>query len=98
MQEQFLQGKALLNGRYIVDRLLGEGGMGAVYVAHHAELSAKRFAVKTLRPELFGKGNLDERFKREAHVLASLNHPGIVSIVDYGIDGDTPIMVMELLE
>jgi len=97
MAQQYENGQTLL-GRYIVESRLGEGGMGEVYIARHAELARKRFAVKTLRPELFGLEDLEARFRREADVLASLDHPGIVNIVDYGFDGRVPVMVMELLQ
>ena len=97
MQQLYESGRTVL-GRYVIERLMGQGGMGAVYVARHAELARKKFAIKTLRPDLFGYGNVDERFRREADVLAALDHPGIVSIVDYGMDGQTPVMVMELLQ
>jgi serine/threonine-protein kinase len=97
MPQSYAPGTVVL-GRYVIDSLLGQGGMGSVYAAHHTELARKRFAVKTLRADLFGIGGLDGRFRREADVLAALNHPGIVSIVDYGFDDRTPVMVMEYLE
>lgn len=97
MQQNFEPGSVVL-GRYVIERLLGEGGMGSVYVARHIELSRKQFAIKTLRPELFGYGEIEGRFRREAEVLAELNHPGIVSIVDYGMEKGSPVMVMEFLE
>ena len=97
MPQQYEPGTMLL-GRYVVERLLGEGGMGAVYQARHAQLERKKFAIKTLRTEQFGMGEVEQRFRREVDVLAALNHPGIVSLVDYGVEGRTPVMVMELLE
>ncbi len=96
MTQQYEVGRTLL-GRYVVDSLLGAGGMGEVYVVHHAELARKRFAAKTLRADVFGLEDIEARFRREADVLATLEHPGIVSVVDYGMDGKTPVMVMELL-
>jgi serine/threonine protein kinase len=97
MQDRIDPGTTIL-GRYVVERLLGEGGMGAVYVARHTELSRKRFAVKSLRPEVFGNTDVEKRFRQEAQVLGALDHPGIVSINDYGMMGQTPVMVMELLQ
>jgi serine/threonine-protein kinase len=97
MPQQFETGRTLL-GRYVIDGLLGAGGMGEVYTVHHAELARKRFALKTLRPEVFGLEDIDVRFRREAEVLAALEHPGIVSIVDFGMEAQTPVMVMELLQ
>ncbi len=97
MTQQYETGRTLL-GRYVIDGLLGAGGMGEVYTVHHAELARKRFALKTLRGELFGLADIEARFRREAEVLAALEHPGIVSIVDFGVEGTTPVMVMELLQ
>lgn len=97
MEQQFQAGSVIL-GRYVIERLLGEGGMGAVYVARHIELARKRYAVKVLRPEVFGHGEVEQRFRQEAQVLGALDHPGVVSINDYGMQGQTPVMVMELLQ
>src|SRR3974390_997347 len=70
-------------GRYNVLEKIGEGGMGVVYLAPDSELN-RDVALKVLRDEVSHDDMRMERFRREAQVLASLNHPNIASI--YGIE------------
>lgn len=83
-------------GRYHLQSKIGEGGMGVVYGAYDSDLK-RQVAVKLLREELAKNAQFVERFKREAEVLASLNHPNIASI--YGIEDcdGTPALVMEMV-
>ena len=76
---------SLDTGRYALGDLLGEGGMGRVYRARDAELE-RDVAVKVLR--FSGDGAWVERFRQEARVIASLEHPGIVPVHDAGILSD----------
>jgi serine/threonine-protein kinase len=69
--------------RYRVVEVLGEGGMGAVYVAEHLKLR-KLVALKTIRPEFAGDGQAERRFEREAQATAKIDHPHVVSAMDYG--------------
>src|SRR5262249_33078621 len=89
----------VLGGRYRVDRVLGQGGMGVVYAATHTRLHAG-CALKFIK--LYGVKNRDallERFVREARIGARLKHPGIVHISELEtFDDGTPYIVMELLE
>src|SRR5690242_1246056 len=87
----------LVGGRYRVVAPLGQGGMGAVYVAEHLEL-ATRVALKTMDAAIAGSPDALARFRREARAAASVNSPHIVRITDFGDDGGTPYLVMELLE
>ncbi len=83
--------------RYRIVGKLGTGGIGIVYRA--AQLPLERpVAVKVLHDDLLSLEELRARFEREARVLSALTHPHVVSISDYGIDGDRPFLVMELLE
>ncbi len=86
-----------LDGKYKLDGLLGIGGFGAVYQATHLQLGAP-FAVKTLLPRFSRQPGLAARFLREARSAASLRHPGIVRITDFGTEADFPYFVMERLE
>ncbi len=70
--------------RYELRRLLGEGGMGAVFVALHRKLN-KEVAFKIIRPEFAQEKLFAERFRREARTTAQLEHPHIVSALDYDL-------------
>src|SRR5215472_12727498 len=82
---------------YRIVRLLGKGGMGEVYEAYDERLK-RRVALKTLRPSLAGDGARIERLKREARAASALNHPYILTIYDFGREGDTQFIVSELVE
>ena len=88
----------VLGGTYRVERLLGEGGMGAVHVAVHVR-TGRRYAVKLLHPALAVKRESFLRFRREAEALASLGHASIVAMHDFGETEDgIAYLVMDLLE
>jgi len=87
-----------LVGDYQVERLVARGGHGAVYLASHRVLG-RRAAVKVLRRELAGSGEMLARFVREARVVNRIRHPDIVDIYDIGTTPDgRPYCVMELLD
>src|SRR5215467_4013093 len=81
----------VLGGRYRLDTQLGEGGFGSVWRGHDTRLD-RGVAVKLLHA-----GVDVPRFKREAHALAQLSHPNIVAAYDFGIDGATAYLVLELI-
>jgi len=74
-------------GHYTIDRLLGEGGMGRVYLAHHAHLPNKRYAVKVLLGDHAASAQMRARFTREAERASQLDHPNVVKVVDFGQTG-----------
>ena len=86
-----------LHGRYLIQGVLGTGGFSVVYRAEHLAMG-KPLAVKVLPHGHQHRGWLRPRFEREAQLLATLSHPNIVSIVDYGIDGDLPYLAMDLVD
>jgi serine/threonine-protein kinase len=87
-----------LDGRYRLDAVLGQGGMGMVFRATQTSMS-RPVAVKTLHPNLAMAPTFYERFKREAELASRLHHPNIITIYDFGRDKDgTCYYVMELLE
>lgn len=89
---------ATLGGLYRVDRLIGAGGMGRVYVATHAHLG-KRFAVKVLPEGRADKPKVIERFVREARAATQIDHDHIVKVVNFDSDDEHQLfIVMELLE
>ncbi|HEY0319353.1 MAG TPA: protein kinase [Pyrinomonadaceae bacterium] len=86
-----------IEGRYRLDRLIGRGGMGAVYEATDTRLN-RRVAVKILTGSMFGNSEALRRFEREAQASARLNHPNIVTVFDYGVlQTEGAYLVMEVL-
>lgn len=87
----------LIAGKYTVEGVLGQGGMGAVFEVCH-RLTGKHFAVKWLLPALTGHTDAVRRFMREAQVAGRVDHPNVVEVYDVGQDGNSFYMVMELLQ
>jgi serine/threonine-protein kinase len=93
---QILKTNQILDGRYRLIRVIGCGTFGTVWCAEHLALSSL-VAVKVLETvSLVGEGS--QRFLREAQAAAALRSPHVVQILDCGMDGETPYIVMELLE
>lgn len=85
-----------VGGRYLVQRLIAEGGMGAVFEATHVDIN-RRVALKVLHPEtLDAEGS--KRFLNEARAVNEARHRNIVEVSDYGTDGARTYLVMEFLE
>jgi eukaryotic-like serine/threonine-protein kinase len=83
--------------RYTIVRLLGRGGMGAVYEARHAAV-ARRFALKFLLPEVAANREVLRRFENEAKAAGGLEHPNLAAVTDFGRAADgSPYLVMEFL-
>lgn len=88
----------VLAGKYRVERLLGEGGMGCVLQAEHLELH-QRVAIKVMHADMVQKAEAVERFLREGRAAARLKNPHVAKVMDVGrLDDGSPFMVMELLE
>ncbi|MER7765278.1 serine/threonine-protein kinase [Kitasatospora sp. NPDC096140] len=92
----------VLGGRYRLVERIGGGAMGSVWRAEDTVL-ARRVAVKILRSELFEDSTATQRFRREAQLVAAIDHPGVVDVHDYGesgADGDErcAYIVMELID
>ena len=89
---------AVIDDRYEVLSVIGEGGMGRVYRIRHRRLG-RTFALKALRPELSTDKVLTQRFVQEARAAAVVVHPNVVQINDFGtLSTGQPYFVMELLE
>ena len=87
----------VLGGRYRLVELLGQGGMATIYRATDAQLG-REVAVKVLHPEYGRDPDFVARFKQEAQAAASLSHPNIVGVYDFGTDAVGPYIVMELVD
>src|SRR5215813_2019585 len=84
----------ILDGRYRLDQCLAAGGMGIVYKAERVTIG-KIVAIKFLHDSLAAKRDLVKRFEREAKTMSRLSHPNIVSVIDHGVSGGAPYLVME---
>ncbi len=88
----------VVENKYRIEQLLGRGGMGAVYRARDMRLD-RLVAVKVVRADLLGEPDARRRFRREAQIVARLQHPSIVSVFDYGTFSDGgAYLVMELVK
>ena len=88
---------AILCGRYELESILGEGGMGRIYQAKHTR-TGRRYALKMMLPDGVLSGDAKERFKREATLVSSLEHPSIVKVHDFDVaENGVPFLVMDLL-
>jgi serine/threonine-protein kinase len=97
-QDDELVGKTL-NNTYVVERVLGEGGMGRVYEARHTRIEQKRVAVKVLHLEFARNTEVLARFQREAETAAAISHPNVVTVLDVDrTPQGLPYLVCEYLE
>jgi serine/threonine-protein kinase len=96
-ESEFLALQQALAGRYSLERELGRGGMGIVYIAQDVALE-RPVAIKLLPPALAGETDVRERFLREARIAAQLSHPHIVPIHLVEARGDLVYFVMALVE
>jgi serine/threonine protein kinase len=87
----------VLSGKYRLERELGRGGMGSVWLAQHLTLRSP-VAIKLIDPAIATNTEALSRFLREAQAAASLRSPHVVQILDHGVDEGVPFIVMELLD
>jgi serine/threonine-protein kinase len=88
----------IISERYKIERLLGEGGMGAVYQAEHT-LMRKRMAIKVLHPEMTRLPEVVARFEREAMAAAHIDHPHVVTATDFGkLEDGSFFLALEFVE
>jgi serine/threonine protein kinase len=92
-------GEPILDGRYNLERRLGQGGMGIVYKARHIFLKTQH-AIKIILPDLVGNDpNLVTRFRQEALAAAAIRHQNIIAVTDFGVvRGTMPFLVMEFVQ
>lgn len=97
----FLQPGSLVRGKYVIDKRLGAGGMGRVYLVHHRELQVKTFALKEMNFDGLPAASLADsaqRFFAEAETLAGLNHPNIPQVFERFEEAGRYFMAMEYVE
>ncbi len=88
----------LIGGRYVLERQIASGGMGSIWVALDRQLQ-RRVALKRMTSQRVSSSEAARRlFEQEARAIAQLRHPHVVQEYDAGMEGDSPIIVMELLE
>jgi eukaryotic-like serine/threonine-protein kinase len=92
-----LQPGAVVGGKYRLDRLLGQGGMGSVYAAENT-LTGKLVAIKCMHQEIAANPEAAKRFLREARASARVRHPNVVDVYDVLSEGEACCLVMEFLE
>src|SRR5437660_2290220 len=94
-----ITGETILDGRYELERRLGQGGMGIVYKARHIFLKTQH-AIKIILPDLVGNDpNLVTRFRQEALAAAAIRHQNIIAVTDFGVVRATmPFLVMEFVQ
>src|SRR5260370_31508848 len=91
-----IAGEPILDGRYLLEKRLGQGGMGVVYKARHIFLKTQH-AIKIILPDLVGNHPmLVTRFRQEALAAAAIRHQNIIAVTDFGVvRGTMPFLVME---
>ncbi|HSE34143.1 MAG TPA: bifunctional serine/threonine-protein kinase/formylglycine-generating enzyme family protein [Pyrinomonadaceae bacterium] len=94
-----LLGEPTLDGRYLLERRLGQGGMGVVFKGRHAYLKTLH-AIKVILPDLVGNDPmLTTRFRQEALAAAAIRHQNVISVTDFGVaQGKMPFLVMEFIK
>src|SRR5215203_686124 len=94
-----LLGEPTLDARYLLERRLGQGGMGVVFQARHIFLKTAH-AIKVILPDLVGNDPmLTTRFRQEALAAAAIRHPNIITVTDFGVvRGTMPFLVMEFVK
>ena len=88
----------VVGGRYEIVRLIGKGGMGAIYEVRNTRLG-RSFAMKTLIGDAASDAEVLSRFRREADVIARIKHPNIVEVIDWeALEDGSPCMILEYLQ
>jgi serine/threonine protein kinase/class 3 adenylate cyclase len=91
-----MEAPPVICGKYVLERPLAQGGMGAIWVAFDPQLK-RRVALKTMHRDALGEGPALERFEAEATTIAQLQSPHVVQVFDFGVAESVPYIAMELL-
>lgn len=91
--------RPVIGGKYVLDKMLGQGGYSWVYLAKHKNIQDLSYVVKLLKPTHLGNDQVLRRFEQEANTLARIRSPRIARIVDYGpTENGIPYIVSEYIE
>lgn len=96
-----LKPDTLLQGRFVIEKVLGQGGQGVVYLARHVKLANKPVAVKELVFQISDaqrRAAATQAFRKEAELLATLDHPNLVDVTDYFEEGEHKYLVMTYVD
>src|SRR5436309_14744868 len=97
-QQSNLIGKTL-DGRYAIEKALGQGGVGAVYLARDHKLHDKHVVIKILLDKSLQNSWVVQKFQQEKEALARVDHPGVVGILDTGeLPDGKPYIVMQFID
>jgi len=89
----------IINGRYAIERMLGHGGMGQVFLAKDLQLHSRPVVIKFLLEEAYKDPYLLKKFQQEMEALSRIQHPGVIGILDSGELPDAkPFIVMEYID
>src|SRR5260221_87553 len=94
-REVLVKGEQL--GRYVVEEVIGEGGMGVVYAAYDPELH-RRVALKLVQPDMRNATEGRARLLREAQAMAQLSHPNVIHVYDVGTYEDQVFLALEFID
>jgi tRNA A-37 threonylcarbamoyl transferase component Bud32 len=99
LPEDALAEGTLLDGRYLIKKKLGEGGIGAVYLAERRHMLGDRVVVKVLLEESLRNEYLVQKFRQEMEALVRVKHPGVIGVIDAGkVPGGAPYLIFEYVE
>lgn len=96
-----LEGGVVLQSRYRIQRRIGGGGMGVVYLADDTRLAGRLCAIKEMSPAALAPGDRNwaiQAFRQEAQMLANLQHPGLTNVTDFFPEGGNWYLVMEYIQ
>src|SRR3984893_4842363 len=89
----------IIDGRYAIERMLGHGGMGQVFLAKDLQLHSRPVVIKLLLDEAYKDPYMLKKFQQEMEALSRIQHPGVIGIIDSGeLPGARPFIVMEYID
>src|SRR5262245_41406625 len=98
-QESSLPHGFTFQGRYQIQKELGRGGIGVVYLASDEQLVSRQVVIKVIHDHYFRNEWVERKFRHEMEALSRIDHPGVVSVLDAGqMDDGKPFLVMQYID